>query len=104
MLKFISDLAELPENERFAMAMCDWVALCTETGAFLKARQGMTKWGDKKFTLILPNRTVQERGGFLAYYEWDYPDGRRIIRAFSIEEAIAMANKKLVEMIGERSV
>ena len=55
-----------------------------------------------KYILILLNRSVDERGGLFADYDWDYPQGRKFVRAWNDVEAIELANAKLAKMLQSR--
>lgn len=85
---------------RFAMLLRGWVALDPKSGAFLSMSRGRTKSGQgTRYVLVLPNKTVEERGGLFTHYEWEYPAGRKFITAYSGEEAIKKANKLLHKML-----
>ncbi len=93
----------LSETDKIAaLLLRSWRALDVESGAFLSRTHGRGKYGLPKYILILPNKTPEERGGLLARYEWDYPKGRKFIRAWTEEEAIESANARLKKMLAAR--
>ena len=55
-----------------------------------------------RYVLILPNKSVEERGGLFFNSDWNYPTGRKFLRAWSTAEAIEIANVKLAKMLKER--
>jgi hypothetical protein len=85
--------SELPEQERFNAWMLGWVAIDGDSGAFLFRTDGRTSKAPK-YILILPNKQVTERRSLFHDKDWDYPHGRKIVRAWSDEEAIAAANER----------
>lgn len=97
MIRPISE-AELTSGERLSAFFNQWIGICTETGAFLRRSNGSSAAG-VRFLLILPNKSPADRGGLLKPYEWSYPHGRKFISAWSDDEAIDLANKKLAKMI-----
>jgi len=92
---------ELPEQDRFNAVMRGWVAVDPITGAHLSCSYGRTSKAPK-YILILPNKSVEERGGLFGPYEWDYPHGRKFVRAWTDQEAIALADAKLIRMMVAR--
>lgn len=77
-----------------------FIAICPESGAFMARTSGNPQTGNApKYVLILPNKSVKERGGLLTDYEWDYPHGRKFIRAWTVDDAIEIANDKLAKML-----
>ena len=98
MLKPIDEI-DLSGTERITAIIRGWVALDTDTGAFLSQTSGRGKGGLPKYILILPNKSVAERGGLFASYQWDYPKGRKFIRAWTLREAVEAANIKLARMV-----
>ena len=99
MLKPISELPT--EDERIYAWMAGWTAVDPDSGAMLSRSNGRSSQAPKYF-LILPNKSVQERGGLFAKYDWDFPQGRKIVRAWSGVEAIELANAKLAKMLQSR--
>ena len=89
-------------NDRFAMLIKGWVALCPETGAQLSVSRGRSKYGNApKYYLIVPNKTVEERGGLFSSYDWA-DEGRKVFRAWTEAEAIKIGNEKLVKILAKR--
>lgn len=98
MLKRIGEL-DLTRGEVFTAYMRGWIAIDPESGAFLHATDGRTSKAPK-YILILPNKSVDERGGLLSTdMDFDYPSGRKIVRAWDAGEAIEAANVKLQKML-----
>ena len=96
MLKQISDF---DIDTCFAALIKGWCALCPNTGAFLSASRGRSRSGSgHKYVLIVPNETLDERGGFFGDYTWDNHN-RKFVRAWSEDEAIAAANEKLSKIM-----
>jgi hypothetical protein len=90
---------ELPEEERATALQLGWVAVDPEGGAFMfKIRSTLGR--PPKYVIIQPNKSVEERGGLFAPHQYDYPHGRKLVRAWTDEEAIASANGKLHTMAG----
>lgn len=90
-------------SDRFAMLFKGWVALDPETGAQLSVSYGRSKYGNApKYYLILPNKSVEERGGLFASYDWDN-EGRKVFRAWTEEEAIEIGNQKLAKMVAKQA-
>jgi hypothetical protein len=79
-----------------------WHALDVESGAFMYRTHGRGKYGLPKYVLILPNKSPEERGGLLERYDWDYPSGRKFIRAWTFDEALSIANERLKKMLSAR--
>lgn len=99
----LQPISELPQEIQLQNIIRDWTAICLETGAHLSRSQGRPKWNSApKYILILPNKSIEERGGLFARYIWDYPAGRKFIRAWSDTEAIEEANRKLEKMLAKR--
>jgi hypothetical protein len=78
---------------------CPWNALDPDSGAFLFRTNGRGKGGLPTYVLIKPNKTVAVRGGLFTPYQWDYPTGRKFIRAWTLEEAIEIGNQRLAKMM-----
>jgi hypothetical protein len=102
MLRPISQVT-LTDTERIAAVLKGWMALDTETGAFLSQTRGRGKRGLPTYILILPNKTLIQRGGLFAEYDWDYPKDRKFIREWTDEAAIETANKRLRKMLKQRA-
>jgi hypothetical protein len=83
MLKRLSDVLSPFDQLSAIIRFPGLCAIDPETGALLKQTAGQGKDGLPKFVLILPNKTPAERSGLLADYRWDYPHGRKIIRAWT---------------------
>lgn len=93
----------LTEAERFgAVFSKGWIAIDTVTGACLHASRGRTKRGDTRYTLIVPTESVEERGGLFAPYDWTEKD-RKFIRAWSLREAVEVANLHLRKILAARA-
>lgn len=94
-------ISQLPPDDYLAAIFRSWVAIDIESGAQLSMSHGRTS-KTPKYILVLPNKSVEERGGLFASYDWDYPHGRKFLRAWTVEEAIEIANVKLAKMLEER--
>ena len=95
---------QLPEQDRFNAWMLGWVAVDTESGAFLFRTDGRSRtMTAPKYILILPNKGLTERRSLFHDKDWDYPHGRKIVRAWSDDEAIANANGRLPKMLEQRA-
>lgn len=94
-------ISQLPPDDYLAAIFRSWVAIDPESGAQLSVSHGRTSKAPK-YILILPNRSVEARGGLFASYDWDYPRGRKVLRAWTVKEAIEIANVKLAKMLEER--
>lgn len=90
-------------NDRFAMLIKGWVALDPETGAQLSVSYRRIKYGNApRYYLIVPNKSVQERGGLFTSYDWD-DDGRKVFRAWTEQEAIEVGNRKLAKILAKQA-
>ena len=88
-------------DERFANALrFRWDAVCPETGAFLAASNGRTKWGDVRYVLILPDASIERRGGIFTPYNWTF---RSRLRAYTVAEAIEKANRLLPKLLKKQA-
>jgi len=76
-----------------------WDAIDPDSGAHLSSSHGRSSRAPK-YILILPNKPVQERGLF-GPSDWDYPQGRKFVRAWSLKDAIEAANVKLAKMMSQ---
>ena len=94
-------ISQLPPADYLAAVFRRWCAIDLESGAHLSMSHGNTSKAPR-YVLILPNRSVEARGGLFASYNWDYPRGRKFLRAWTVEEAIKIANVKLAKMLEER--
>ena len=94
------DQLNFSEGERLGIIFLHrFIAACPETGAMLFPTNGRPKGNNApRYVLIKPNKSLEERGGLLSRYSWDYPHGRKFVRAWSDSEAIDLANKKLEKM------
>ncbi len=96
-------ISELPtEDERIYAWMAGWTAVDPISGAMLSRSNGRSSKAPK-YILILPNKSVEERGGLFTKHDWDYPQGRKFVRAWSGAEAIELANAKLAKMLEQRA-
>ena len=98
----LKPISELPEQDRFNALMLGWVAIDTDSGAYLFRTYGRTSKAPK-YILILPSKTITERRSLFHDRNWDYPHGRKIVRAWSDEDAINDANGRLPKMLEQRS-
>jgi len=89
----ITSKSTLDENEKFGCIMRGMCAVDPESGAYLKPSYGRSSH-EPKYFLILPAEPPADRGGFLAHGK-SYDFERSIIRAWSEQEAIELANKRL---------
>jgi hypothetical protein len=94
----LKPISELPNQDKWNAIVRGWVAVDPDSGAQLSASHGSTSKAPK-YILILPNKSVEERGGLFAPYDWDYPHGRKFVRAWTDVEAIELANAKLAKML-----
>lgn len=94
-------ISQLPPDDYLAAIFRSWVAIDIESGAQLSMSHGRTSKAPK-YILVLPNKSVEERGGLFANYDWDYPKDRKFLRAWTVKEAIEIANVKLAKMLEER--
>ena len=100
MLKHINEMSFSTDERLMIFLRFRFFAVCPESGAMLSATRGNPKNGNAhKYILIIPNKSVAARGGLLADYEWDYPHGRKFIRAWTEGEAIELANGKLEDAL-----
>ena len=87
---------------KFVISRPWWVAVCPDTGAILGRSSGRPKSGNAtKYVLILPNETIEERGGLFGRVNFDDKE-RKFLRAWSEAEAIQTANEKLEKMLAKR--
>ena len=100
----LKPIAELPEQDRFNAMMLGWVAVDPESGAYLfrtyGPNQGLTA---PKYILILPDEPVAQRRSLFASCAFVYPYGRKVVRAWTDEEAIADANGRLPRMLEQQA-
>lgn len=97
----LTSVRELSDQDRMNALWKDWVAVDPVTGAHLSRLNGRTRKAPR-YVLILPNKSVEERGGLFGPYEWDYPQGRKFVRAWTVQEAIEQADAKLIKMLAAR--
>lgn len=96
--------SELPEQERFDAWMLGWVAVDKESGAYLFSSNGRKRTLTAlKYYLILPRKPIAERRSLFHDKDWDYPHGRKIVRAWTDEEAIEEANGRLPKMLAQQA-
>jgi hypothetical protein len=98
----LKPISELPEEDRFKALMLGWVAVDPDNGAHLFRTNGRTMTAPK-YILILPSKSVQERRSLFRDSDFDYPHGRKIVRAWSDEEAITDANERLPKMLEQQA-
>lgn len=79
-----------------------WSAVDPDSGAFLMRSNGRRMTGrPSRWILILPNKTVKERGGLFANSEWN--DGeRKFITAYTLAEVLPKAQSVLDKMLAKR--
>lgn len=90
------------QDHQITMIMRSWAAVDTTTGAILVRSDGRTKSGITHYVLILPDKTIKERGGLFADYHWSNKDRKRFA-AWTDSEAIQMAQARLEKMISIRA-
>lgn len=89
-------------SDPFARLFCRFDAVDPESGAYLFHTAGRGKGGLPKYILILPNVPVAKRESLFTHATWN--DGeRKFIRAWSREEAIRVANGRLMKMLAKRA-
>ena len=79
----------LSDTNKFAAIFRGYCAVDTESGAYMRASAGRSKW-EPKYHLILPYTTPTQRGSF---FKFDINFLRTTIRAWSEAEAIQIANE-----------
>jgi hypothetical protein len=92
---------QLPRDDQLTAMLQGLVAIDLESGARLCKSHGRTSKAPK-YILVLPNKSIEERGGLFAHYEWDYPHGRKFVRSWGTSTAIELANVKLAKMLKEQ--
>lgn len=100
----LKSTAEFDTDTRFnfILARPFWDAVCPETGAILSRGYGRVKSGNApKYTLILPNKSLEERGGIFGDIHFN-DNERKQFRAWSLSEAIRIGNEKLEKMLEKR--
>lgn len=99
----LKPIAELPEQDRSKALLLGWAALDTDSGAYLFRTYGGKTLTAPKYVLILPDEPVAARRSFFANCAFGYPYGRKIVRAWTDEDAIAIANERLPKMIEQQA-
>lgn len=94
-------ISQLSQDDQLTAMLRGLVAIDTESGAMLFASHGRSSKAPK-YVLVLPNKSIEERGGLFARYDWDYPKGRKFVRSWGTDTAIELANVKLAKMLKER--
>lgn len=94
--------SSLSDTEKIGVAMIrSWDAVDVENVVYLKQTAGRGKYGLPKFLLIAPDPKPAQFSDILQAY--CYPDFvRSVIRAWSLEEAIEIANKRLPALLKRR--
>lgn len=67
-----------------------------ETNHGIILANGRTRSGIRRYVLILPNKSIEERGGMFAAYEWEH---RSRISAWTLAEAIEIGNQRLPKLL-----
>jgi len=100
----LKPISELPEDDHFKAMMLGWVAVDPESGAYLFSTNGRSKsLTAPKYILILPDEPIADRRSLFTNCSFGYPYGRKIVRAWSDEDAIAAANGRLPKMIEQQA-
>lgn len=94
--------SSLSDTDKIGVAMIrGWDAVDVENVAYLKQTAGRGKYGLPKFLLIAPDPKPAQFTEILQAY--CYPDFvRSIIRAWSLSEAIDIANQRLPKLLKRR--
>lgn len=98
MLTPISE-STLTDTDRAAALVYNCLAVDVQTGAYLFQSAGQWKNGLLKFILVLPHETPADRGGVFGERRNMFAVERAVIPAWSIDEAIDVANKRLPGMM-----
>jgi hypothetical protein len=100
----LTPTSELPEQERFDAWGLGWTAIDPDSGAYLFRTNGRSRTTTlPKYILILPRKSVADRRSLFHDTAWDYPHGRKIVRAMTDEEAIVIANERLIKMMEQQA-
>lgn len=95
----ITSQSSLSDTDKIAaVAFHRMMAVDVETGAYLMPSHGRSRWAPKYF-LILPHETPKDRGGIMGTRKCSFAFERAIIRAWSDEEAVTIANKRLPRLL-----
>jgi hypothetical protein len=103
MLKNITD-CDLPDSTKIAATMLQgYCAFDTDSHALLRKTRGRGKSGLGTFILIVPTIKAEQSGD---YFKWNGADilmdaSRFTVRAWTQEEAIEKANKRLRNRSGQ---
>jgi len=94
--------SSLSDTEKIGVAMIrSWDAVDVENVVYLKQTAGRGKYGLPKFLLIAPDPKPAQFSDILQAY--CYPDFvRSVIRAWSLDEAIEIANQRLPKLLKRR--
>ena len=99
----LTPIAELSDKDAQMNAWgLGWTALDTDSGAYLFQTTGRTTTLPK-YILILPSKTPSERRSLFYDRNFDLPNGRKIVRARTDEEAIKAANERLTTMLAQQA-
>ena len=97
-------ISQLPPDDYLrAVLRGHLVAVDPDSNAWLTVSHGHTSKAPK-YILTVPNKSAAEDGGLWGPRTWDYPHGRKFLRAWSDTEAIELANAKLTKMLEARTV
>lgn len=96
--------ANLSDTEKTGIILIrGWSAVDTENMAYLSRTAGHTRFGLPKYILILPVPKPARFGELLeAYKRVDFV--RSVIRAWSLDEAIYIANKRMPKLLDKRNL
>lgn len=95
--------ANLPETEKVGVRLIrGWSAVDTENMAYLSRTAGHTKFGLPKYIVILPTPKPETFQEVIEYKRLDFV--RSVIRAWSLDEAIIIANKRLPRLLAKRNL
>lgn len=94
--------SSLSDTDKFGVSFIrGWDAVDVENCVYLKKTAGRGKYGLPKFLLIVPDpKPAQLTDIFQAYSYHDYV--RSVIRAWSLDEAIQIANQRLPKLLKRR--
>jgi hypothetical protein len=98
----LKPISSFDPDVRLAALFRSWAAIDPESGAFLSRSRGNAKYGFTHYVLILPKESLAERGGYFGKYTWDEQERKRL-RAYSDDEALAIANDRLTKLLAKRA-
>jgi len=94
--------SSLSDTEKIGVAFIrGWDAVDVENCAYLKQTAGRGKYGLPKFLLIAPDPKPVQLTDILQAYSY-HDVVRSVIRAWSLDEAIEIANKRLPALLKRR--